>query len=362
MSGCNAKLVQLTSGSQYDVCMPGECMQMLSSDACITYNRHTEGGCNRMLKVLLHGSCSYDCAYCSVRLERSRLAFTPRELADLVLDQYRRNLAGGLFLTSGIPHDTDEVMGDLIETARILRLEGFAGCLHLKILPGARREDIQEAARWANELSLNIETTGESRLRSLSGIKDYSTDLQKRIGWIAEAAPGRHTTQLVIGATDETDREIFDCVTGLYEHMAPMRIFYSAFQALPRTRLSSRKSTPTWRSRRWYQMDYLIRDYQMSRGELLPLLEEGGMLTNDDPKALLARGNEPLDPNSASFEELIRIPGIGPVTARTIIRTREERPLRTPRDLGMRASGLKRALPYLACPGTARQTTLTGFA
>lgn len=361
MTGCSGKLVQLTSASQYDVCMPGECMQMLTSGACITYNRHTEGGCNRMLKVLLYGSCSYDCAYCSIRLNRSRLAFAPRELADLVLDQYRRNLAGGLFLTSGIPHDTDDVMGELIETARILRLEGYAGCLHLKILPGARREDIREAARWADELSLNIETTGESRLRSLSGIKDYASDLLKRTGWIAEAAPGRHTTQLVIGAAGETDREIFDCVTGLYERMVPTRIFYSAFQALPKTRLSSHRNTPAWRSRRWYQMDYLIREYRFSREELMPLLEEGEMLPNDDPKALLARGSDPLDPNSASFDELVRIPGIGPATANTIIRTREERPLRTPRDLGMPISGLKRALPYLAFSGTGRQATLAGF-
>lgn len=361
MTGCSEKLVRLTSGSQYDVCMPGECMQMLTSGACITYNRHTEGGCNRMLKVLLHGSCSYDCAYCSIRLNRSRLAFAPRELADIVLDQYQKNLAGGLFLTSGIPHDTDEVMGELIETARILRLEGYAGCLHLKILPGARREDIREAARWANELSLNIETTGESRLRALSGIKDYAGDLLKRIGWIAEAAPGRHTTQMVVGAAGETDREIFDCVTSLYERVLPSRIYYSAFHALPETRLSSHESTPAWRSRRWYQMDYLIREYGYERTELLPLLDEHDTLPNDDPKALLARGQEPLDPNAASFDELIRIPGIGPATAHAIIYAREERPLRTPRDLGMPVSGLKRALPYLAFSGVARQATLAGF-
>ena len=100
------------------------------------YNQNA-GGCNRMLKVLLHGSCSYDCAYCSVRLDRSRLAFAPRELAAMFLALYQKNLAGGLFLTSGIPYDTDDVMGELIETARILRNGGYPGYLHLKILPGA---------------------------------------------------------------------------------------------------------------------------------------------------------------------------------------------------------------------------------
>ena len=99
-------------------------MQMLTSGACITYNQNA-GGCNRMLKVLLHGSCSYDCAYCPVRADRSGLAFAPRELAETFLGLYRKNLTGGLFLTSGIPYDTDDVMGELIESARILRTRGL---------------------------------------------------------------------------------------------------------------------------------------------------------------------------------------------------------------------------------------------
>jgi predicted DNA-binding helix-hairpin-helix protein len=361
MPGCGEKLAKLTSGSQYDVCMPGECIQMLSSGACITYNQNA-GGCNRMLKVLLHGSCSYDCAYCPVRVDRSGLAFVPRELAETFLGLYRKNLVGGLFLSSGIPYDTDDVMSELIETARILRNEGYAGYLHLKILPGAQRSDINEAAQLADRISLNVETTGESRLRALSGIKDYAGDIIKRLGWIAEAAPGHYTTQLVIGAAGETDREIFDCVTALYERMLPSRIYYSSFKALPKTRLASRESTPAWRSRRWYQMDYLIREYGFNRMELLPLLEECGTLQNDDPKALLARGREPVDPNSASFADLLHVPGIGTTTAHAIIQAREHRTIRTPRDCGVSGACLKRALPYLAFSHEpARQVTLAGF-
>ena len=252
-------------------------------------------------------------------------------------------------------------MGELVESARILRNEGYTGYLHLKILPGARREDIREAAWFADRISLNVETTGESRLRALSGIKDYAGDIIKRLGWIAEAAPGHHTTQLVIGAAGETDKEIFDCVTSLYEHMLPSRIYYSAFQALQKTRLEARENTPAWRSRRWYQMDYLIREYGFSRVELLPLLEDHGTLQNDDPKALLARDREPVDPNSASFADLIHVPGIGTVTARAILEVRECRTIRTPRDLGVSGACLKRALPYLAFSGAARQATLAGF-
>ena len=160
MPGCGEKLAKLTSGSQYHVCMPGECIQMLTTGACITYNQNA-GGCNRMLKVLLHGSCSYDCAYCSVRLDRPRLAFAPRELAATFLALYQKNLAGGLFLTSGIPYDTDDVMAELVETARILRGEGYSGYLHLKILPG-RREDIREAARFATGSALMSRQPGRA--------------------------------------------------------------------------------------------------------------------------------------------------------------------------------------------------------
>jgi len=360
MTGRDGKLARLTSGSQYDICVPGECVQQLSMDSCITRNPHA-AGCNRMLKVLLHGSCSYDCAYCSVRLDRSHLSFSPSELADIVHEQYRNNLAGGLFLSSGVPNDTDEVMGGLIETARILRSQGYPGYLHLKILPGASRDDIREAARLADCISLNAETTGDSRLRFLSGIKDYANDIMKRIGWIAETAPGRFMTQLVIGAAGETDREVFDCVTALYGKMRPSRIYYSGFRSLPKTRLSSRESTPAWRPRRWYQVDSLIREYGFSREELLPLLDEHGSLPNDDLKALLARGSDPVDPNSASYKDLIRVPGIGTSTARAIIAAREERWIRDPGDLSMDAACLRRAMPYLAFTKAPRQTTLALF-
>jgi len=360
MTGCGGKLARLTSQSQYDVCVPGECMQQLSTESCITRNPHA-AGCNRMLKVLLHGSCSYDCAYCSVRLDRSHHAFAPRELAEIVHVQFRNNLTGGLFLSSGVPHDTDDVMDGLIETARILRGQGYPGYLHLKVLPGASRDDIREAARLADCISLNVETTGESRLRFLSGLKDYANDIMKRIGWIADAAPGRFMTQLVIGAAGETDREIFDCVTSLYGRMHPSRIYYSAFRSLPKTRLSSHESAPAWRPRRWYQVDSLIREYGFSGEELLPLLNDHGILPNDDPKALLARDSDPVDPNSASFADLIRVPGIGPTTARAIITAREDRWIRGPGDLDINAACMRRAMPYLAFAKVPRQATLGLF-
>jgi predicted DNA-binding helix-hairpin-helix protein len=316
-----------------------------------------------MLKVLLHGSCSYDCAYCSVRLNRCDLSFSPEELAHTFLTLYRQNLVSGLFLSSGIPNDVDLVMEEIIETGRLVRRAGFDGYLHLKILPGAARADINEAARLATCISINIETTSADRLRALSGVKDYLNDIMKRLEWVADAqAGGHHTTQLVVGAAGETDAEILACVTGLYKTLRPSRIYYSAFQSLPRTRLAGTTSTPPWRSRRWYQMDFLIRKYGFSGQELETVMSGTGFLPNEDPKALLACNREPVDPNTASFEELIRIPGVGPVTARAIIGEREHHRLRNLGDLALLGTNRRKAGPYLSFPGRPeKQASLASF-
>lgn len=354
------KLAHLSSASRFDLCVPGECLQMLSSSACITYFRQGSS-CSRMLKVLMHGSCSYDCAYCPVRADRHGYSFTPEELAKTFISLYRQNRAGGLFLSSGIPHDVDRVMADLIETARLLRSEGYDGYIHLKILPGAARTDITEAARLANRISINVETTGASRLRALSGVKDYEQDIRKRLAWVAEAKPGHHTTQLVVGAAGETDAEILSCVSGLYRTARPSRIYYSAFRAMPGTRLESRPGTPLWRTNRWYQMDYLIREYGMKEEELHRIIGEDGTLPDDDPKKILARSLQRIDPNSATMEELLRVPGIGPGTARKIMRIRTGRPI-THIDTGFGRLIPGRAAPYLTIfPEGGRQATLAIF-
>ena len=359
-TGEQEKLALLTAQSRHDICIPGECMQVLDSRACITYNPRAYG-CSRMLKVLLHGNCSYDCAYCSVRTCRERISFAPKELAGIFLDLYRTGMADGLFLSSGIPEDAEGAMADIVETARILRAKGYSDYIHLKILPGAERSDIAEAARYANRISLNAESTGAGRLRAISGIKDYEQDIKKRMDWIAQEAPGRHTTQLVVGAAGETDKEIFSCMTDLYDTVHPARVYYSAFQPLPGTRFAKKAGTPPWRAHRWYQVDTLFREYGFLKAELAPLVEDG-MLMNADPKALLARDLDPLDPATATCEELLRVPGIGPVTARAIVTAREHHPIRRPQDLGIPAAYLKRAMPYLAfAHGGIRQATLAGF-
>lgn len=361
MSALTQKLAHLTSASRFDLCVPGECLQILASSACVTYYRSGSSSCGRMLKVLLYGSCSYDCAYCPVRADRTGYSFAPDELARTFLSLYWQNRVGGLFLSSGIPHDVDLVMGDLLETARLLRSGGYDGYLHLKILPGSARTDITEAARLANRISINVETTGPSRLRALTGVKDYEQDIRKRLAWVADAKPGRHTTQLVVGAAGETDAEILSCVAGLYGTVAPSRIYYSAFQAMPKTRFAERSSTPAWRTNRWYQMDYLMREYGMHEEDLRQAIGNNGALADADPKEVLARGLSRIDPNAAQYEELIRVPGIGPETAAQIVRVREGRPV-TAGDIGAGRLIPARAAPFLSVrQETGRQETLALF-
>ena len=356
------KLGHLTSASRFDLCVPGECLQMLASSACVTYYKGTRTrGCGRMFKILMHGSCSYDCAYCPVRTDRHGYSFSPDELARTFLSLYRENRVGGLFLSSGIPRDVDCVMEDMLETARLLRYAGYDGYLHLKILPGASRTDIAEAARLANRISINVETTGPSRLRALSGVKDYEQDIKKRLAWVAEAKPGGHTTQLVVGAAGETDAEILSCVAGLYRTERPSRVYYSPFHAIQKTRLADRPSTPAWRTTRWYQVDHLMRKYGTCEEELRAIIGSGGALADADPKALLARGMARGEPNTAPSEDLLRVPGIGPETARRIVRLREGRPI-TAGDVGAGRLIPGRAAPFLSIvQETGRQATLAGF-
>ncbi|ABN56321.1 MULTISPECIES: radical SAM protein [Methanoculleus] len=388
MSVAEQKLTYLTAAGRFDICSPGECLQLLpvavetrevspapeilpvpldtlrasqeTPDGLedpnvrtviapyISYNRRT-GGCGRMLKMLLNGTCSYDCAYCPVRLQREPASFSPREFADTFLRLWRDGLVEGLFLSSGIPRDVDCVMHDLVETGEVLRRRGYGGYLHLKILPGATRADIHDAARVADRISINLETTSPDRLGGIAGVKDYRQDILKRQSWVAEEKPGGHTTQLVVGAADETDAEILSCLADQYRRVRPSRVYFSAFHSLPRTPLASHPDTPAWRAQRWYQADYLLRDYGITADELRAALDEEGFFPNRDPKAVLAAGRMPVNVNLAPRRDLLRVPGIGPKAADRILSLRRVRPFASPADLarvGIRGRAAARHLTF----------------
>ncbi|MEA5037934.1 hypothetical protein SDC9_31748 [bioreactor metagenome] len=313
------------------------------------------------MRILLEGTCSFDCAYCQICTKKTGISFTPEELAHGFLELHRQGKAGGLLLSTGIPRgDVDLGMENLTETAKILRNSGYSGYLHLKVLPGANRTDIVEMAKYATRLSINLEAPNSSYLSELASVKNYTSDLLTRHKWLAEIMPGKHSTQFVVGAAGESDADIFQTVMTSYEKYDPARIYYSAFYAVTGTPLEDHESTPFWRANRWYQVDALLRLYGYQRADTSLAFDENGMLMNTDPKILLAKDLPAVDPAAAGYAELLRVPGIGPVSAGNILKTRELRNVREPETLRECGVIMKRAMPYLSL-GRTRQTTFASW-
>ncbi|MBC7248371.1 MAG: putative DNA modification/repair radical SAM protein [Actinobacteria bacterium] len=310
----------------------------------IYYSRSDDGRCVPLLKVLFSNRCVYDCAYCVNRASarRRRASFTPREVAALAMHYYRRRLVRGLFLSSGVWVSPDHTMERLVLTAKILRWEeGFRGYIHLKVIPGSSPELIREAGLLADRLSVNIELPSEGSLRFLAPDKKRE-DILRPMGEVSRlveadreerrasprAAPlvrAGQTTQLIVGATPESDLEIITLAEGLYREYGLRRIYYSAFVPVSEDpRLPPLLEPPLLREHRLYQADWLLRRYGFTARELVD--EEHPDLDGDlDPKSAWALRNLhyfPVEVNRASYEELLRVPGIGTKSARRIVAAR----------------------------------------
>ncbi|MDR2517367.1 MAG: putative DNA modification/repair radical SAM protein [Spirochaetaceae bacterium] len=342
-----------------------------------------DGRCVSLLKVLYSNVCRYDCAYCVNRASADtvRTSFTADELVRLTGEFYRRNYIEGLFLSSGIFADADIVMEKLIETARKLRKEaGFGGYIHLKIIPGAGEDRIREAGRWADRLSANIELPTDASLRRLAPQKSGRNILGIMGAVSVQAAensadrlalsrtrptktapvfaPAGQSTQIIVGASGETDRQIITLSGALYRKFGLRRVYYSAFTP-PRggandSRLPEIAGPPIVREHRLYQADWLLRFYHFSPDEILdeaaPQLD-----TRLDPKTAWALKHPerfPLEVNRADYEELLRIPGVGATSARRIVEARRSRALGMDalRRLGV---VMKRAKYFMTAGGTA---------
>jgi len=312
-----------------------------------------DGRCVSLLKVLLSNACINDCAYCVNRRSSDvpRAAFRVDELVRLTEEFYRRNYIEGLFLSSGVVGSPDLTMELLIRVARTLRLvSGFAGYIHLKIIPGCSRELVREAGFWADRLSVNIELPSDRSLRLLapgktgSGILGlmrtvHGTIEQSRAErlpavrrWSGRPslsgdawAPAGQSTQLVVGASPESDRRILALSENLYQRRRLRRVYYSAFAPVaPDPRLPAPAPPPLAREHRLYEADWLLRFYGFSAAEIL---DEGHpFLDLDvDPKTAWALANRhrfPVDIGRAAYSELLRVPGIGQKSARRIVDAR----------------------------------------
>ena len=346
-----------------------------------------DGRCVSLLKVLYSNVCKYDCAYCVNRASADikRSSFTVKELAELTCEFYRRNYIEGLFLSSGIFADPDIVMEKLIDTAKTLRTEmGFAGYIHLKLIPGTGEKMIREAGLWADRLSVNIELPTDKSLQSLAPEKSGKTILgamndfsdisnevetaRKKPVFLSSGkkvkpffAPAGQSTQLIVGATSEDDRQIINLTSSLYRKFSLKRVYYSAFihpgsivhkENRYDQRLPESSGPPLVREHRLYQADWLLRFYHFNASEILTE-EEPFLDAHIDPKTAWALRNLdffPIEINRADYETLLRIPGIGAKTARRIIETRRSKSLSI-ETLHRMGAAVKRARYFMTANG-----------
>jgi len=360
------KIAILADSAKYDVSCSssgsdnnyktGELGNTHKSGICHTFT--SDGRCVSLLKVLLSNICIYDCAYCINRVSNDikRTAFSPRELAELTIDFYKRNYIEGLFLSSGIIKNEDHTMSLLLQTLRILRHEyRFNGYIHVKLIPGSSQELIHEATLLANRVSSNIELPSSKSLALLAPQKSKETLLSplkyaRNISLERSNKPIAMSTQIIIGATGESDFDILKLSASLYQKALLKRVYYSAYIAVNEHKhlpalLGSRP--PLEREHRLYQADWLLRFYGFSYDEIVDVNQN--LDIQFDPKthwALRHLENFPIDINKAPLQTLIRIPGIGVRGAQKIVQARRFKTL-TFEDLKQLKIPLKRARYFI---------------
>ena len=317
-----------------------------------------------LMRVMYTDFCMMDCAYCpnSIHVPRKRYAFKVDELARTFMELHQRHAVAGLFLSSGIAGSgskTTERMIHVVETIR--QRYGFKGYVHLKVMPGTEYQYVEAAYRLGSRLSINLETPTAEMMRKLSARKDLERDILNPMSWIdkltrsdTNGAVGQ-VTQLVVGAADESDVDIFRRIDQLYTDWNLKRVYYAAFNPARHTPLEEHPPTPMMREHRLYQVDWLKRIYHFSNEELNLAFDDSGFLPLEhDPKTVIALENVdafPVEINSASREQLLRIPGVGPTSAQRILQTRSRHSIDTWRDLQAMGVVRKRAWPFLAFPG-----------
>ena len=304
-----------------------------------------DGRCISLLKIMLTNYCIYDCAYCINRVSNDipRATLSVTELVELTMEFYRRNYIEGLFLSSGVVRNPDYTMERLVRVAKDLRVKHrFNGYIHLKSIPGASQELVHEAGLYADRMSVNLEIPTERNLKLLAPEKDHrsvylpmkyiqqgvleSAEERKLHRHAPRFVPAGQSTQMIVGATDETDKDILSVSSALYRQPTMKRVYYSGYVAVNTydKRLPLLKQPPLVRENRLYQADWLLRYYQFRVDELVddasPHLD-----MEIDPKLAWALKHPelfPVDIQSADYEMLLRVPGIGVKSAKMIVMSR----------------------------------------
>jgi predicted DNA-binding helix-hairpin-helix protein len=355
------KLGQLAQSAVYDVSDPAErrTVEPRQVDPRHIFEaKRRGGGCMPLLKVLMTNACNSDCGYCANRLSRDcpRAAFRPEELAVTFQEIERNGLVSGLFLSSGLGDDSVRVMDGMIAAVEIIRRDGFRGYVHLKVLPGCERAQVERAVEIADRVSINLEAPTDEYLARLSAAKHLQSDILERMGWIRDATRGRRTdstTQYVVGGAGETDLDLLTSTSELYRRFGLARAYYSAFRPVGGTPLECQAPASPIRQHRLYQADFLLREYGIGLSEM-PLRTDGSLPFDEDPKSAMARrtlAHAPIEVNRADAPSLLRVPGIGMRSLNRILSARRVAKIREPDDLKKLGIRVGPALPYLLLDG-----------
>jgi putative DNA modification/repair radical SAM protein len=380
MSKTLEKLTILSDAAKYDASCSSSGSKRANkskglgnSDGVGICHSYTEDGrCVSLLKILFTNHCIFDCAYCISRRSNDvkRAAFTVEEVVDLTINFYRRNYIEGLFLSSGIFKNADYTMERLVRVAKTLRnTHNFNGYIHLKAIPGASPELLHEAGLYADRLSVNIEIPSDESLQKVAPEKNYK-DIITPMNYLADEKeryvdekihikkspiflPAGQSTQLIIGASPESDTQILRLADNLYKKQRLKRVYYSGYVPIETdNRVPLLQAPPLLRENRIYQADWLLRFYRFSVEEILDAKNPNLDLDVDPKLSYALRHPEkfPVDINRDDYEMILRVPGIGVKSAKKIVSSRIHQWLHSD-HLQKIGVVLKRARYFITCPG-----------
>jgi predicted DNA-binding helix-hairpin-helix protein len=325
-----------------------------------------------MLKVLQATGCERSCIYCSERCggRGQPASLAPEQLARAFVELLHSRRVAGLFLSSAIRGGAVATMDRMLGTAELLRgRHGFRGYIHLKMIPGSRPDQIERAMALATRLSVNMEAPSAQHLARIAPGKKFDAQILAPMRQVAAAiergqfARAGQTTQLVVGAAGEKDRELVTAAAWGYRELKLARVYYSALQPIPGTPVAEREPIPFLREHRLYQTDFLLRSYGFALDEI-PFERDGALSLDVDPKTLWAHKHPerfPVEINKAPFDQLVRVPGIGPRSAKRLLGMRREQRLRDLEALSVAGASWKIASRYVLLDGKPAQRQLRLF-
>jgi len=332
----------------------------------------------KLLKTLLSSACERDCYYCPFRAGRDfrRATFKPQEFAELFMKLNQAKAAEGIFLSSGIAAGGANTQNKILDTAEILRNKlGFRGYMHLKIMPGAEKGQVERLMQLADRVSVNLEAPNTERLKKLAPHKVFIEELFRPLKWVEEIRQSQPAykgwngrwpstvTQFVAGGSDESDLELLTTTDWLMKNVHLKRAYFSAFHPIRDTPLENKAAVDPLREHRLYQASFLLRDYGFDLEEM-PFLQDGNLSLPTDPKMAWAQQNlkeKPLEINKADKRELLRIPGIGSKNADAILQARRVGKLRDLTALRKLGIAIARVAPFILLDGRRADMQLVMF-